>query len=80
MASDEASISRSALFTMQPHFLENRKLKNSYDLFDMMVVPVFVVLAFQSKLSYAILLIFEYKYLVIHISATLDNHYSPLMC
>ena len=46
----------------------------------MPVVPVFVVLAFQSESSYAILLIVEYRYLVLHSSATLNNHYSPLMC
>ena len=39
------------------------------------------VSALQSiKSSHDILLIFEYKYLDIHISATFDNYNSPLMC
>ena len=45
----------------------------------MLVVPVFVVLVFQSKSSCDKVSIFEYKYLDICISATFDNYYSPFM-
>ena len=45
----------------------------------MLVVPVFMVLTFQSNSSYVKVPMFELKYLDTHISAEFYKNYSPLM-